>query len=54
MRLFGGGYGHGIGMSQCGAAQMAQEGADYQEILLFYYQESGKIHEVGEESSSAG
>ena len=54
VRLFGGGYGHGIGMSQCGAAQMAQEGADYQEILLFYYQESGKIHEVGEESSSAG
>ncbi len=33
----GGGYGHGIGMSQCGAAQMASEGACYTEILEYYY-----------------
>lgn len=31
------GYGHGVGMSQYGANQMAAEGADYQEILTHYY-----------------
>ena len=31
------GYGHGVGMSQYGANQMAKEGADYQEILTHYY-----------------
>ena len=31
------GYGHGVGMSQYGANQMAQEGADYREILTHYY-----------------
>lgn len=31
------GYGHGVGMSQYGAEQMAQDGADYQEILTHYY-----------------
>lgn len=35
--LCGGGYGHGIGMSQCGAAQMAVQGAGYREILEYYY-----------------
>lgn len=35
--LCGGGYGHGIGMSQCGAAQMAVQGASYREILEYYY-----------------
>ncbi len=33
----GGGYGHGIGMSQNGAAAMAQNGAGYEEILRYYY-----------------
>lgn len=33
----GGGYGHGNGMSQCGAAQMASEGLDYHAILRYYY-----------------
>lgn len=33
----GGGYGHGLGMSQYGAAGMAQSGSDYQEILEYYY-----------------
>jgi stage II sporulation protein D len=33
----GGGYGHGNGMSQCGAAEMASEGLDYREILEYYY-----------------
>ena len=35
--LNGKGYGHGIGMSQWGAIGMANEGADYREILAHYY-----------------
>ena len=31
------GYGHGVGMSQCGAAYMAAQGSGYQEILSWYY-----------------
>ena len=31
------GYGHGVGMSQYGARQMALEGADYRMILAHYY-----------------
>ncbi len=31
------GFGHGIGMSQYGAAGMAKEGSDYQKILKHYY-----------------
>ena len=31
------GYGHGVGMSQYGANAMAQQGADYREILRHYY-----------------
>jgi len=34
----GGGFGHGIGMSQSGANQMAKQGKDYQEILKLFYQ----------------
>ena len=33
----GGGYGHGIGMSQNGANEMAKEGRDYKEILNMFY-----------------
>ena len=33
----GGGLGHGAGLSQCGAARMAQLGKDYKEILLHYF-----------------
>lgn len=39
--LYGGGYGHGKGMSQCGAAAMAAAGADYREILEYYYGNDG-------------
>ncbi len=35
--IHGGGYGHGVGMSQCGAAAMAKAGMDYREILAYYY-----------------
>jgi len=31
------GYGHGVGLSQYGANQMALDGADYREILMHYY-----------------
>lgn len=31
------GYGHGVGLSQYGANQMAADGADYREILTHYY-----------------
>lgn len=37
-RVFGGGFGHGIGMSQTGAVGMAQKGRTYEEILRHYYQ----------------
>lgn len=36
-RLSGGGYGHGIGMSQYGALGMAREGRSAAEILTHYY-----------------
>ncbi|MCM1282408.1 MAG: SpoIID/LytB domain-containing protein [Muribaculaceae bacterium] len=35
--LQGGGFGHGIGMSQYGADRLGQEGKTWQEILAFYY-----------------
>ncbi|MCH5193247.1 MAG: stage II sporulation protein D [Oscillospiraceae bacterium] len=31
------GYGHGVGMSQYGANAMAEDGSDFEEILLHYY-----------------
>lgn len=37
--IYGGGYGHGIGMSQNGAKQMALNDMDYQEILNYFYGE---------------
>lgn len=35
--ITGGGYGHGIGLSQNGANQMAQNGYEYKKILEHYY-----------------
>ena len=42
------GYGHGVGMSQYGANAMAKEGANYKEILTWYYTgtEVGYLWEV--------
>ena len=31
------GYGHGVGLSQFGANELAKEGKTYQEILTHYY-----------------
>ena len=36
--LSGGGYGHGLGMSQNGANEMAKEGYTWQEILAYFFQ----------------
>lgn len=36
--IYGGGYGHGLGMSQNGANGLAKEGKTYPEILNFFYQ----------------
>lgn len=36
-RIRGGGYGHGIGMSQNGANEMAKSGKNYKEILRLFY-----------------
>ncbi len=36
-RIYGGGYGHGVGMSQNGAQGMAKDGMSYEEILKFFY-----------------
>ena len=35
--LNGGGFGHGVGMSQCGADGMAKMGKSYLEIIAYYY-----------------
>ncbi|MGN0353176.1 MAG: SpoIID/LytB domain-containing protein [Roseburia sp.] len=37
-KIYGGGYGHGLGMSQNGANGLASEGKGYQEILEYFYQ----------------
>lgn len=36
--IYGGGYGHGIGMSQNGAQAMAKRGWSYEDILEFFYE----------------
>ncbi len=33
------GYGHGVGMSQCGAEYMAKQGSTFSEILAWYYKD---------------
>lgn len=43
--LHGGGFGHGFGMSQYGAAEMADEGYDYADILAWYY-ENAELAEI--------
>ena len=36
-RFRGGGYGHGVGLSQNGANGMAKQGKSFAEILHFFY-----------------
>ena len=40
------GYGHDVGMSQYGANEMAKSGADYKEILAYYYPET-EVKKIG-------
>jgi SpoIID/LytB domain protein len=47
-RFVGGGFGHGVGLSQIGAHQLAQQGWSAQEILKFYYPET-EIRSLGSE-----
>lgn len=46
--VLGGGYGHGVGMSQNGAKGLADAGKDYSEILLYFYNavEIGNIKDI--------
>ena len=44
----GRGYGHGIGMCQHGAMEMARQGYDYEEILRHYYASIGLTRAYGE------
>jgi stage II sporulation protein D len=38
IRVYGGGFGHGVGMAQVGAVQMARAGRRHEDILAHYYQ----------------
>lgn len=37
LEIIGGGYGHGVGMSQYGAQKMAEQGNTYKDILFLFY-----------------
>ena len=37
IKVIGGGFGHGVGLSQFGAANMAKKGYNYEQILKHYY-----------------
>lgn len=37
VQIYGGGYGHGVGMSQNGAKEMAKDGLIWEEILKIFY-----------------
>ena len=39
----GHGFGHGVGLCQCGAQGMARNGADYRKILQYYYPGSKQV-----------
>lgn len=48
-RICGGGYGHGVGMSQNGAQGMAKAGMGCEEILKFFY-DGVTVEEIGPQS----
>ena len=47
VRIVTKGLGHGLGLSQYGANELAKEGKSYREILKYYYQEIS-IEEISE------
>ncbi len=46
--IYGGGYGHGIGMSQNGVSNMVKAGMTYDEILKFFYEGTQLMDVYGE------
>jgi len=48
--IYGGGFGHGVGMSQNGAQGMAKAGKNYREILEFFYT-GAKVSDMEESQS---
>lgn len=48
-QIYGGGYGHGVGMSQNGAQGMAREGKTYTDILEFFYQGT-QLHKLNHDA----
>lgn len=46
------GFGHGVGMSQCGANELAQKGRDYEYILKYYYT-GVEVETISEETAAA-
>lgn len=42
--VYGAGYGHGVGMSQNGANQMAKEGYGYEDIIMYYFRNISLCH----------
>jgi stage II sporulation protein D len=51
----GRGFGHGVGLSQWGAHEMAEQGKDYRQILTYYYTdvEVDRLGEVDEDPRDA-
>ena len=47
LQITSGGIGHGVGMSQYTANQMAKEGKGYEEILQYFY-EGAQLKDGGE------
>ena len=44
--IYGGGYGHGVGMSQNGAQGMARNGMNYKDILTSFFS-GATVEELG-------
>ena len=49
--LIGGGYGHGVGMSQNGAKALGKEGASYRSILEFFFP-GCELDDIGKDTDS--
>lgn len=54
-KVYGGGFGHGVGMSQYGANYLAKKGKTYDEILKYYYTgiKIGSMPQMVEENKEA-
>ncbi len=52
--LFGGGWGHGVGLCQAGALGMAREGYSEEQILAHYYPQSSLVNLLESQVARAG